>query len=153
MAKRPKRPSLKDKGVDILFPQDEEPAEEEQRAPVTDEASEDASEAEEPTIENLRASVHAHMHANDRPSDVELLVFDDALQRIAGIGRVSSSFRFTEAELEALDDFVYRARKRHKVKLVKQEVVRLGLAALLAEFKERGPDSMLGRYMRHQKER
>ena len=152
MARRPKRPSVKDKGVDILFPAGSETEGIGERQLV--EAPTDEPEGEAGAQHaSMQASTQTNMRASDEASDVDLLVFEDAMGRIAEAGRITGSFRFTAPELEALDDLVYRSRKRHRVRLVKQEVVRLGLAALLAEYKERGDESVLGRYLRQLKER
>ena len=135
MPSRPKRPSLTSQGAEILFPASEP-------GMRTDEIS-----------DPLKASRQASLQASKQnatsaeTSDVYLLVFDGVLERISGQPRVTASFRFTEAELDALDDVVYRSPQRPKVRLAKQEVVRLGLAALLAEYEERGDESILGRYI------
>lgn len=141
MSSRPKRPSLKNQGAEILFP--------------SGDSSARAEETSEPPAPNKQASLQVSLQdkAMAESSDVDLLVFDDVLARIGGQPRVTASFRFTEAELAALDDVVYRSPLRSKVRLAKQEVVRLGLAALLAEYEERGDESILGRYMIRQQER
>lgn len=135
MTSRPKRASLKNQGAEILFPGGEAPT-----------RADDVSGS-------MNASRQASLQASKQnapsaeTSDVDLLVFDGVLERISGQPRVTASFRFTEAELDALDDVVYRSPQRPKVRLAKQEVVRLGLAALLAEYEERGDESILGRYI------
>ena len=135
MPSRPKRPSLTSQGAEILFPASEP-------GMRTDEISDPLKASRQASLQaSKKASVASEM------SDVDLLIFDGAVERISGQPRVTASFRFTEAELDALDEVVYRGPQRPKVRLAKQEVVRLGLAALLAEYEERGDESILGRYM------
>lgn len=151
MASRPKRPSLKGKGADIFFT-GEAPA-------VTEPEPEPAEESRD---ESLQASLQASKPTSklastrDRPrgslSDSEIIVADAALDRIAAQGRITASFRFTEEELEALDDAVTDVKKKHRVRIAKQEVVRLGLAALLSDYRERAKDSVLGLYIEREKE-
>jgi len=137
MPSRPKRPSLKNQGAEILFPPGEPPEGAVRARPSTTSRSHQSLQASNPASRS------------DEASDVDLLVFEGVLERISGQPRVTASFRFTEAELEALDDVVYRNPLRAKARLAKQEVVRLGLAALLAEYQERADESVLGRYIAH----
>ena len=147
MTSRPKRPSLKGKGADIFFTGE---------APAG--TGPESEPVEEPRDESKLASLQASKSASNRsrprgaPSDTEIIVADAALDRIAAQGRITASFRFTEEELEALDDAVTEAKKKHRVRIAKQEVVRLGLAALLSDYRERGKDSVLGLYIEREKE-
>lgn len=151
MAKRAQRPSVKDKGVDILFPQDGGPPEA-GSSPSWETDSAAGPETYASKLASKQDSGQASKQAPDADSDLDLILFEESLARIAEAGRITASFRFSESELDALDDVVYRSRRLRKVRLVKQDVVRLGLAALLAEYKERGRDSILGRYIERQKE-
>lgn len=155
MTSRAKRPSFKGKGADIFFTGE---------APAAIEPEPEA--VEEPEDESKLASLQASKSASKQPgklasnrrqsraalSDTEIAIADAALDRIAAQGRITASFRFTEDELDALDDAVTEARKKHRVKVSKQEVVRLGLAALLSDYRERGKDSVLGLYIEREKE-
>ena len=60
---------------------------------------------------------------------------------------VSNAFRFTEGELARLTDVAYELSKRHSTRLTKQDVVRLGLGALLRGYEREGDASLLGRYV------
>jgi len=140
MARRPRRPSVKGMGAEIFFAEGAHPTPPEGQEKLT---------AQEPAA---LASLQASKPDSEPPvpedlTDVELLIIEDALSRVAEAGRITASFRFTKAELDALDDLTYRVRKRHGVRVPKQEIVRLGLAALVREYKEKGDVSVLGRYI------
>jgi hypothetical protein len=140
MTRRAKRPSVKGMGADIFFS--------EVPSPSVPEGQEPTVQSEGPRHASKQASLPAAEKATPLElSDVERAIAEDALSRVAEAGRITASFRFTKPELDALDDLVYRARKRHGVRIPKQEIVRLGLASLLSEYKERGDKSVLGRYI------
>lgn len=155
MPSRPNRPSLKGRGADIFFT-GEAPAAIEPEPESVEELSDESK------LASLQASKSASKQpsklASNRsvprstPSDTEIIVADAALDRIAAPGRITASFRFTEEELDALDDAVTETKKKHRVRIAKQEVVRLGLAALLSDYRERGKDSVLGLYIEREKE-
>ncbi len=72
----------------------------------------------------------------------------DILDTIGGYvserATVTNAFRYTEQELSWLTDALYEVTKRHNVKLTKQDVARLGLIAVLWDYRTRGDDSLLG---------
>lgn len=152
MPSRPKRPSIKGRGADIFFASE---------APVVMEPEPEPIEepGEKRKLASKQASQQASKLASNRseprgePSDTEIIVATTALGRVAAQGRITASFRFTEEELEALDDAVTDAKKKHRVRIAKQEVVRLGLAALLSDYRERGKDGVLGLYIEQEKEK
>jgi len=162
MPSRHKRPSLKGKGADIFFSGE---------VPIATEPeiAERLTTARGPEVkpkstdESLLASMQASAPARQQPSKLASKQADPrgststaagaALDRIAAPGRITASFRFAEEELEALDDAVTEAKKKHRVRIAKQEVVRLGLAALLSDYEARGTASVLGQYIAKEREK
>jgi len=65
---------------------------------------------------------------------------------------VTNAFRYTERELSWLTDAIYEVFKRYGTKLTKQEVARLGLAAVLLDYQERGDASLLAQLAARRKE-
>lgn len=59
---------------------------------------------------------------------------------------VTNAFRYTDQELSWLTDAIYEINKRHGVKLTKQDIARLGLNAILWDYRVRGDDSLLGEF-------
>jgi hypothetical protein len=64
---------------------------------------------------------------------------------------ITNAFRYTDQELAWLTDVLYEITKRHKVKLTKQDIARLGLNAVLWDWRERGDASLLGEFVRKRK--
>lgn len=161
MASRLKRPSFKGKGADIFFtgeaPTATEPTPEEGPAEGSKSESKLASlpankQARKPAREKASTLAGNLERLPDAASDIEILVAETALDQIAAQGRITASFRFSEAELDALDDAVTEVKKKHRVRIAKQELVRLGLATLLSDYRERGKKSVLGLYIEREKE-
>ena len=71
--------------------------------------------------------------------------------RVAEPATITNAFRYTERELTALADTLYEVTKRHRVKVSKQDVARLGLNAVLAEYELRGEESLLAELIRRKK--
>jgi hypothetical protein len=65
--------------------------------------------------------------------------------RVDAPATITSSFRYTEPELTALTDVLYEIGKQYGVRVTKQDVVRLALNAVLNEYYQQGPSSLLGR--------
>ena len=65
--------------------------------------------------------------------------------RVDAPATITSSFRYTEPELTALTDVLYEIGKQYGARVTKQDVVRLALNAVLNEYYQRGPSSLLGR--------
>lgn len=57
---------------------------------------------------------------------------------------IANTFRYTEDELTVLNDAIYQVGKEHKVRVTKQDAVRLGLYLVLEDYRRRGLDSLLG---------
>ena len=62
--------------------------------------------------------------------------------------RVANTFRYTEQELDWLADALYEITKRHRARLTKQDIARLGLNAVLWDYRVRGDASLLGEFVR-----
>lgn len=64
--------------------------------------------------------------------------------QILGIdAKINAAFRFSEEELDELDDFVRDAKRLHGLRVTKQDVVRLALALLMNDYHEKGEVSQL----------
>jgi len=74
--------------------------------------------------------------------DVE--VEGEVLVRIDAPAAITSSFRYTEAELSALTDVLYEVSKQSGARVTKQDVARLGLNVVLEDYYRRGQKSLLG---------
>ncbi len=72
-------------------------------------------------------------------------------EQLAAQGTLTNSFRYTRDELLRLTDVIYEVNKRHAVKLTKQDAARLGLNVVLADFRVRGDESLLGELARRRK--
>jgi len=79
------------------------------------------------------------VHAPRTLADLLPVIYD----QVASRATVSNAFRYTDSELERLTDALYQITKRHRVKLTKQDVARLGLNAVLWDHETRGKDSLL----------
>ena len=163
----PKRISVKGKGADIFFG-DYPPAN-----PSTPETGTESTP--EPPADNTAqvsniAMLQAHTRATSdgpdespdvgrparraaarppkgRPGPLGLL-----LPQLNERATVSNTFRFTDRELSALEDTIYGISKRFGAKLTKQELVRLGLNAIIADYQERGDTSLLGQLATRKKD-
>jgi hypothetical protein len=61
---------------------------------------------------------------------------------------LANTFRYTEQELDWLADALYEITKRHRARLTKQDIARLGLNAVLWDYRVRGDASLLGEFVR-----
>lgn len=61
---------------------------------------------------------------------------------------LANTFRYTEQELDWLADALYEITKRHRAKLTKQDIARLGLNAVLWDYRVRGDASLIGEFVR-----
>jgi hypothetical protein len=160
-----RRVSLKGKGAEIFFgdnpatPQADAPA---PAAPsglpdVTSTASDDHSPSSVRTA-RLQASKQASKRASQpadknastqerKPDGDAVVALADILpaifEQVAGRATISATFRYTDSELTRLTDALYDVTKRHRVKLTKQDVARLGLNAVLWDHETRRNQSLL----------
>jgi len=86
----------------------------------------------------------------DHPFSVQVL--NSIWQSVSHQATITNAFRYTEEELSALADALYEVTKRHGVKLSKQDIARLGLNAVLSEYRARGDASLLGEYALRKKQ-
>jgi len=80
--------------------------------------------------------------------DDELLTFEAAVERLSRPADQQIGPRLAREELEVIRDIAYEAQKTYGVKLTQQDVVRLGVSWLLANYQERGDTSVLGLFLR-----
>lgn len=117
-----KRPSMKGRGADIFFAGDAEPAKVVADAALTAD------------LEQL-------------PDD-EILIFEIALEALKRPADQQIGPRLSREDLDLITDLVYEARKTYGVKLTQQDVVRLGVSWLIANYRERKDTSVLGLFIR-----
>lgn len=123
---RQKRPSMKGRGAEIFFAGDADP---------------EAAAVDPALAEDL-----------DQLPDDELLIFEAALEMLKRPADQQIGPRLAPEELETITDLAYEARKAYGVKLTQQDIVRLGVAWLLANYRERQATSVLGLFIRSRKE-
>lgn len=68
---------------------------------------------------------------------------EDALQH--------NTFRYSKDELELLTDVVYEVGREHDVKMLRQDVLRLGLNYIIHDYRDRGDESLLSALARRRK--
>ncbi len=78
-------------------------------------------------------------------------VLDATWQNVAQQATLANTFRYTDQELTWLNDALYELTKRHRVKLTKQDIVRLGLNAVLRDYQVHGDASLLGEFVRRKR--
>ncbi|MSQ24465.1 MAG: hypothetical protein EXR58_07985 [Chloroflexi bacterium] len=130
----PKRISLQGKGVDLFFPS---AAEDPARARSESSGPADAAPQHAPSA--TRSIMHARTHPT---SADDLLRALSAKQRLA-----SSTFRFQPDELERLDVIVDELSHAHPRRISKNDLVRLGLLWLLADYEADPDQSLVGRLL------
>jgi len=173
-----KRVSVKGKGADIFFgdypapptePNDDGPTE--APSPTGEpeagtEPTEDASMQSGHGEAVPSASMHARTQEprrsrrSSRPkrpapqtgTEAGPLSLQSLLPFVSERATVTNAFRYTERELSWLTDAIYEVFKRYGAKLTKQEVARLGLAAVLLDYQERGDASLLAQLAARRKE-
>ena len=118
---RQKRPSMKGRGEDLFYARDADP-----------EAVEDVALADD--LNEL--------------ADEELLVFDTALDMLSRPADQQIGPRLSRKEIDTITDVIYEAHKSYGLKLTQQDIVRLGVTWLLANYREREATSVLGLFMR-----
>jgi hypothetical protein len=126
MTRRHQRPSVKGKGADIFFG--------------------DAAPPEQDQDQELESAP-----ATQADADGLDISFEDALARIAPPARITACYRFSQAELDALHSLVQQATEDNRTRISKQDVVRLGLAALLSNYEDQGRRSVLGRFIERER--
>jgi hypothetical protein len=95
------------------------------------------------------APMHARMHT---PTDalVHAELEEELYRRLQSKQRLASStFRFRPEELEELDEVFKKLEQKNPRKVSKNDLVRLGLNWLLADYRAHGEESLLERTLAH----
>ena len=151
-----KRVSMKGKGADIFFGGD--PALSQAEVSPADVPPTGAvPQPQAVNIPNDQPSKKESMHASmqerkqlaapvDQPASTLLPpeILESIWQDISHRATITNAFRYTDLELSQLTDAIYEISKRHEVKLTKQDIARLGLNAVLWDYRDRGDASLLG---------
>ncbi len=124
-------------------------------APSTPAAPEQDSDKQARMHARKQESKKARMHASNGaatedaglPSTLPAEVWD----LVAEQATITNAFRYTDHDLTSLADVLYDITKRHRVKISKQDVARLGLNAVLLDYQEHGDASLLGELARRKK--
>ena len=125
----------------------------------------DTATAGEPELQDngamvLQPSMHATKQASENGSPepeslwsvpLDPAVLDATWQNVARQATLANTFRYTDQELTWLNDALYELTKRHRVKLTKQDIVRLGLNAVLRDYQVHGDASLLGEFVRRKR--
>ena len=170
----PKRVSVKGKGADIFFgeygaippdPASDQPGEFAPAVSPGQPSTPETIPTQLPPVEAskntqkkdvLQESIHARK-TPDTAISPPLLgpltseVLDSISQYIAKPAAITNAFRYTEQELSWLTDAIYELTKRHSIKMTKQDVARLGLNAVLWDYRTRGDSSLLGEFVARKK--
>ena len=151
-----KRVSMKGKGADIFFGGDTALS----RAEVSPADVPPTGAVPQPQLVNIpdeQPSMQERKHASmqerkqlatpvDQPASTLLPpeILESIWQDISHRATITNAFRYTDRELSQLTDAIYEISKRHEVKLTKQDIARLGLNAVLWDYRARGDASLLG---------
>jgi len=131
-----------DEGHQTATPPDEVP---------TDQASEQATEQASRRL-SKQASNKASKADAPAASPAGAALDPDVLgflwENLVEQATLANTFRYTEQELDWLADALYAITKRHRAKLTKQDIARLGLNAVLWDYRVRGDASLLGEFVR-----
>jgi len=162
-----RRVSMKGKGADIFFGEYTPPQgttatveiESESEPVLLIETPADASLEEADKQARMQASKNARMQARVRQTAVPskditaATMLERVWDDVTDPATITNSFRYTERELAELADVLYDISKRHGVRLTKQDVARLGLNMVLAEYQACGDASLLGTFAQRKKRR
>lgn len=108
----------------------------------------DRGGAEDPnTAEPEPSSDHGSVTAEFEPE-----FLDTMWERLISQATNSNSFRYTTPELDELNDALYQVSKEERVRLTKQDIARLGLNAVLWDYRQRGGDSWLRQFARRKRQ-
>lgn len=146
---RSKRPSMQGKGAELFFTGDLPEA----SSPDVPPGSEAGTGSEK---ESKLASLQERRKESNVPSlegafsEVEFVVWEAALARMGESGNIANTFRYAQAELDALDDLVHEVRRSFSQRIAKQDVARLALNLLITDFVERREGSFLAVYLSQQ---
>jgi hypothetical protein len=102
-----------------------------------------------PAVE--RAGKNAEVKAEPQSALAQQL-FEGIWPSLAEPATLTNAFRYTEQELTGLNDVAYEVTKAHRVKLSKQDIARLGLNAVLWDYRARGEESLVSQFVRRRKQ-
>jgi hypothetical protein len=133
-------------------------------ASATETTETDTPPLEPPSTTSTPSSEDGHPAKRSRPRAepseppiavaAELLgaeLIDTMWERLASQASISNSFRYTEHELDELKDVLYHVSKDERVRLTKQDIARLGLNAVLWDYRRRGDASLLSEFARRKR--
>jgi hypothetical protein len=124
-------------------------------APSIPSATDQKSDTQARMHARKQESKKARMHASngvaaedaELPPNLPIEVWD----LVAEQATITNAFRYTDHDLTTLADVLYDITKRHRVKISKQDVARLGLNVVLLDYQQRGDASLLGELARRKK--
>lgn len=113
----------------------------------------EGAEAQQPS---KRASKQALAGGTPEPAQpwsapLDPAVLDATWPNVARQATLANTFRYTDEELTWLNDALYDLTTRHRVKLTKQDIARLGLNAVLWDYQVHGDASLLGELVRRKR--
>lgn len=136
-----KRISVKGRGLGAYFPN-------------SDELSQHSSESGEPvndtTFENPKASdvdlSIGSEYRSTQQSTTDKSIIDELIARLGEQPYINAAFRFSRPELDELENVVHGLKIDYGIKVTKQDIIRVGLAALIEEHRRKGSKSTLTRW-------
>jgi hypothetical protein len=109
--------------------------------------------AENPEIEELPEATMTPRHrdtmipSNHDTTTGEVLDIEEIIRKaVKQIGKEAATYRFTEAEKQALADIEY-TYKRQGIRTSGNEITRIGLNFLIADYHAHGEQSILGKIL------
>ncbi len=136
------RVSIKGKGAELFFgeeaAQDDAPFEGSSAARQTDivpagqTARKPARKTERKTARQMDAAGDPRV---DTVARLRQALFDEH--------RVHNTFRYSQADLDAVRDIVYELEVRRSIKATRNDVMRVGLAWIIDDYQANGPSSVL----------
>lgn len=101
---------------------------------------------------NRESATSSNMPVQPEPTDlISLDLLDSVWPEVTEKAAITNAFRYTNQELASLTDTVYELGKRHGMRITKQEVARLGLDIILADYQIRNNESILSEFVLRRK--
>jgi hypothetical protein len=145
MSKRVPRPSIRGKGAEIFFTGDLPPVDEtathERPSPEPNEADSEATPPPAPDEVPAAAPPSTTAIAQRTMPGV-----DSLWPAMRDRARNALTFRYSQQELESIDDLVHEFHGRFHIRLLKQDIARLGLNAIIQDYDDNGTHSLLAEY-------
>lgn len=153
----------KGQGVDVLFPTPTNTTANDQelktsqkaptRLPQTQKAPQPpTTENQAKLLTNKDVSKQGSKHTSNEESQ-EANIEERILASLQTTDLKANTFRYTQEELDFIRDVVYEAEVKYKTKLDKNDVARIGVEWLIADWRTNKQESLLARILTRKKAR